>query len=150
MHTVMHAGMRTPELHFFLSRRRRHTRCLSDWSSDVCSSDLNTFAALNQAFFSDGAFIFVPPGVEIAEPVQLIFISSAKNSGEMILPRNLVIAGANSKLTVVESYISTGNAAYFTNAVTEILAGDNAAVEHVKLQDEAVDAFHIATDRKRT
>jgi Fe-S cluster assembly protein SufD len=105
----------------------------------------NTFAALNQAFFSDGAFIFVPKGVEVAEPVQLIYISSAKHSGETILPRNLIIAEANSKLTVVESYISAGNAAYFTNAVTEILAGDNAAVEHVKLQDEAAEAFHIAT-----
>ena len=105
----------------------------------------NTFAALNQAFFTDGAFIFVPQGVEVAEPVQLIYISSAKQNGETILPRNLVIAEANSKLTVVESYISTGNAAYFTNAVTEILAGDNATVEHVKLQDEAADAFHIAT-----
>ncbi len=105
----------------------------------------NTFAALNQAFFTDGAFIFVPAGVAVAEPVQLIYISSAKNSGETILPRNLVIAEANSKLTVVESYISTGNVAYFTNAVTEILAGDNARVEHIKLQDEALDAFHIAT-----
>jgi Fe-S cluster assembly protein SufD len=105
----------------------------------------NTFAALNQAFFSDGAFIFVPAGVEMAELVQLIYISSAKQNGETILPRNLVIAGANSKLTVVESYISTGNVAYFTNAVTEIFAGDNANVEHVKLQDEAADAFHIAT-----
>ncbi len=105
----------------------------------------NSFAALNQAFFTDGAFIFVPKGVEVAEPVHLIYISSAKNSGEVILPRNLVIAGANSKLTVVESYISTGNVAYFTNAVTEILAGDNAAVEHIKLQDEAANAFHIAT-----
>jgi Fe-S cluster assembly protein SufD len=105
----------------------------------------NTFAALNQAFFTDGAFIFVPKGEEVAEPVQLIYISSAKNSGETILPRNLVIAEANSKLTVVESYISTGNVAYFTNAVTEILAGDNAAVEHIKLQDEATDAYHIAT-----
>src|SRR5205814_6007278 len=26
--------------YFFFSSRRRHTRCLSDWSSDVCSSDL--------------------------------------------------------------------------------------------------------------
>jgi Fe-S cluster assembly protein SufD len=105
----------------------------------------NTFAALNQAFFADGAFIFVPAGVEMAELVQIIYISSAKQSGETILPRNLVIAEANSKLTVVESYISTGNVAYFTNAVTEILAGDNANVEHVKLQDEAAEAFHIAT-----
>jgi Fe-S cluster assembly protein SufD len=105
----------------------------------------NTFAALNQAFFTDGAFIFVPAGVAVAGPVQLIYISSAKNSGDVILPRNLVLADANSKLTVVESYISTGNVAYFTNAVTEILAGNNAAVEHIKLQDEAADAFHIAT-----
>src|SRR5437899_10107395 len=28
------------QLCFFFSSRRRHTRCLSDWSSDVCSSDL--------------------------------------------------------------------------------------------------------------
>jgi Fe-S cluster assembly protein SufD len=105
----------------------------------------NSFAALNQAFFSDGAFIFVPQGVEVAEPVQLIYISSAKTAGESIQPRNLIIAEANSKLTVVESYLSTGNMAYFTNAVTELLAGDNANVEHVKLQDEAASAFHIAT-----
>src|SRR5205814_7320614 len=30
---------------FVFSSRRRHTRCLSDWSSDVCSSDLNDTAA---------------------------------------------------------------------------------------------------------
>src|SRR5437899_12579526 len=29
---------------FFFSSRRRHTRCLSDWSSDVCSSDLFAIA----------------------------------------------------------------------------------------------------------
>src|SRR5215831_9561483 len=31
---------------FFFSSRRRHTRCLSDWSSDVCSSDLIYFSAV--------------------------------------------------------------------------------------------------------
>jgi Fe-S cluster assembly protein SufD len=105
----------------------------------------NSFAALNQAFFSDGAFIFIPKGVEVAEPIQLIYISSAKQNGETIQPRNLIIAEANSKLTVVESYLSTSSVAYFTNAVTEIVAGDNAQVEHIKLQDEAAGAFHIAT-----
>src|SRR5258705_3224551 len=35
---------------FFFSSRRRHTRCLSDWSSDVCSSDL----ALHLAGFREG------------------------------------------------------------------------------------------------
>jgi Fe-S cluster assembly protein SufD len=105
----------------------------------------NAFAALNQAFFADGIFIYVPAGVEVTEPVQLIFLSSAKQAGMTIQPRNLIIAEANSRLTVIESYLHVGNAPYFTNAVTEIVAGDNASVEHVKLQDEAADAYHIAT-----
>lgn len=105
----------------------------------------NTFTALNQAFFTDGAFIFVPQGVEIAEPIQLIYISSAKISGETIQPRNLIIAEASSKVTIVESYLSASDEIYFTNAVTEIFAGENSKVEHVKLQDESARAFHIAT-----
>ena len=105
----------------------------------------NAFAALNQAFFSDGAFISISAGVEIAQPVQLVYISSAKQNGETIQPRNLIIAGANSKATIVESYLSAGGAAYFTNAVTEMIAGDNAAIEHVKFQDETASAFHVAT-----
>src|SRR5258705_2507417 len=33
---------------FFLARRSRHTRCLSDWSSDVCSSDLSTHGVFEE------------------------------------------------------------------------------------------------------
>lgn len=108
----------------------------------------NAFAGLNQAFFTDGVFIHVPTGVEVKDPVQLIFVSSAAQSGATIQPRNLIIAEANSKLTVVESYVhagAAGSVAYFTNAVTELVAGANANVELLKFQDEAPDAFHIAT-----
>src|SRR5258705_3499480 len=37
----------------FFSSRRRHTRCLSDWSSDVCSSDLTLAKAFRAAFIGD-------------------------------------------------------------------------------------------------
>ncbi len=105
----------------------------------------NAFAALNQAFFTDGGFVQVPAGVSVAEPIQFIFISTTKQDGETILPRNLILAGANSRATVMESYISTDDTAYFTNTVTEIVAGENAALEHVKFQDEAAAAFHLST-----
>ena len=105
----------------------------------------NAFAALNQAFFSDGGFVQVPAGVSVPEPIQFIFISDVKQGGETIQPRNLIIIGANSRATVIENYISTGPAAYFTNVVTEIIAGENAALEHMKFQDEAAEAFHLAT-----
>ncbi len=108
-------------------------------------TEKNSFAALNQALFSDGVFVFVPDGVELAEPVQLIYISSAKTDGDVIQPRNLIIGGKHSKLTVVETYVSTSEAAYLTNAVTELVAGDSASMEHVKVQDESAAAFHVAT-----
>ena len=105
----------------------------------------NAFAALNQAFFMDGAFIHVPAGIEVADPVQLVFISSAESAGAAVHPRNLIITGAGSHVTVVESYLSSRNGAYLTNAVTELIAGENSRVELLKFQDEAGDAFHLAT-----
>ena len=107
-------------------------------------TEKNPFVALNQGLFQDGAFIYVPEGVTVAEPVQVLYLASAQHAGEVNCPRNLIIAGANSRLTVVESYLSTGQLAYFTDAVTEIVAGGGAQVEQVKLQDEAPEAFHIA------
>jgi Fe-S cluster assembly protein SufD len=104
----------------------------------------NAFAALNQAFFLDGAFVQVPEDVDLTSPIQLVYICSTHETGATVSPRNLIVAGANSRVTIVESYIATVDTAYFTNAVTEIFAGDHAYVEHLKFQDEAPVAFHIA------
>src|SRR5437899_12382849 len=41
---------------FFFSSRRRHTRCLSDWSSDVCSSDLMVPSAEAKAAAEEDAW----------------------------------------------------------------------------------------------
>jgi Fe-S cluster assembly protein SufD len=43
--------------------------------------DANSFVALNTAFFQDGAFIYVPAGQAVAEPVQLIFVSTGREHG---------------------------------------------------------------------
>src|SRR5437899_7171277 len=42
---------------FFFSSRRRHTRCLSDWSSDVCSSDLVLRSSTTVVFVAPRAFM---------------------------------------------------------------------------------------------
>ena len=107
--------------------------------------DGNSFAALNQAFFLDGGLVHVPAGTTVEDPIQFIYVSTAAHNGDTVQPRNLIVAEANSKVTVIESYISAGSASYFTNAVTELVAGENAALEHVKFQDEASDAFHMGT-----
>jgi Fe-S cluster assembly protein SufD len=108
-------------------------------------TDTHAFTALNTAFFQDGAFIHVPAGQAVAEPIHLLFVSTAKDHGTTAHPRNLIVAGRDSRVTVIESYVSLSDAAYFTNSVTELVAGDNAVVEHLKFQDENQQAFHIAT-----
>ncbi|MFZ2639440.1 MAG: Fe-S cluster assembly protein SufD [Verrucomicrobiia bacterium] len=112
-----------------------------------CYASVNNhaFRALNAAFFADGAFIFVPKGVVVEEPVHLLFVAVASEGGTAAHPRNLIIAEAGSQIKVVESYISAGNAPGLTNAVTEIAVGEGANVELCKFQDENLDAFHVAT-----
>ena len=115
------------------------------WLNHCARMDDNAFAALNQAFFLDGGFVHVPADTTVEQPIQLIFVSTAGRDGETLQPRNLIVTGAHSRVAVVESYLAAGDAAYFTNAVTEIVAGDHAVLEHVKFQDEAAAAFHVAT-----
>src|ERR1035438_10608309 len=53
---------------FFFSSRRRHTICLSDWSSDVCSSDLNTALAIEERSPRDSSMMLQLPPCRIANP----------------------------------------------------------------------------------
>jgi Fe-S cluster assembly protein SufD len=118
---------------------------LQKYLGRFAKADENGFSALNTAFFTDGAFIYVPAGKAVREPVHLLFISTAAEAGAAIHPRNLIIAERDTKLTVIESYVSTVQAGYVTNAIDEFVIGDNVSFEHCKFQDESRTAYHLAT-----
>ena len=100
------------------------------------------FGALNTAFMADGAWVHVPRGATIDEPVHLLFLTTA--AGAAIHPRNVIVAEDGARATVIEHYAGIEDAAYFNNAVTQIFAAGNAVIEHYKLQQESARAFHIA------
>src|SRR5947207_8453789 len=55
-------------LFFFFSSRRRHTRSLCDWSSDVCSSDLRTAEIIAKVLKG------TPPGeIPVEQPTRFVF-----------------------------------------------------------------------------
>ena len=105
----------------------------------------HAFVALNTAFIEDGAFLNVPAGKVVGDPIHLLFISTARGTATASHPRNLIVVGNNSQVTIVETYVGIDTAVYFTNAVTEIVVGENAALDHYKLQRESEEAFHVAT-----
>lgn len=102
------------------------------------------FTALSTAYTKDGAFVYVPEGKIIDAPIHILFITTASDDKLIIQPRNLFIAGKNSQVSIIEHYVSETDNIFFTNAVTEIVVGDNANVDHYKLQEESKNAFHIA------
>src|SRR5262249_51639787 len=63
--------------------------------------------------------------------------------GVMAHPRVVIAVGSNSQATIVESYGSLDAAQSFTNGVTEIAAGENASLQHYKVQRESAAAFHV-------
>ena len=105
----------------------------------------NGFTALNTALFSSGAFIFIPRNLVLEAPLHLLFISDTLNPKAASFPRVLIVAEANSRTTLIESYAGLGDGTYFTNAVVEIVLKDGARLEHYKIQREGGEAFHIAT-----
>lgn len=105
------------------------------------------FVALNTAFLDDGAFIYIPDGVAVATPLHLVFASTGGVSPTVSHPRALIVAGAGSRLSVMESYVALGSSRRFTNAVTEIVAGEGAQVDHVRLLLEDGDVFHVGNTR---
>jgi Fe-S cluster assembly protein SufD len=124
-----------------------HAEALEQGLGQLAHPQDSGFTALNDAFFDDGGFVRLAPGAVLDLPVHLVFISTAGKDGATTQPRNVILAGDHSQGTVIESYVKLADAAYFTNAITEIIAGDSAVLEHIKVQEESLSAFHMATVR---
>jgi len=108
-----------------------------------------SFISLNTAFVQDGTYINIPQNFKLEKPIHLIYLSFADSKPVVSFPRNLIIAGNSSEVSVIESFVSLGSGSYFSNAVSEIVLHENAKVERIKIQNESEQAFHIAALQAR-
>ena len=88
----------------------------------------NAFTALNIAFMTDGAFVHVPAGLEVEAPIFLVFLAAAESGTSY--PRSVVVAGANSRATIVEVHLGADRTATRSDAVTEILLEPDARLAY--------------------
>ena len=109
----------------------------------VADLEEQAMTALNMALMHDGVVIEVAAGVAVEGFIHILHIGHPEDVPVMSHPRNLLIAGANSQVAIVETYVGSGR--YFTNAVTEIVAADGAVVDHTKIEYESNEAFHVGT-----
>ena len=102
------------------------------------------FTALNAALAEDGALVQIPAHTTVQEPIHLVFLSAPGATPLMIQPRVLVLMGAGSRATLVESHVGSGSEVYLSNAVSELVLEADAVLEHYRVQNESAAAFHVA------
>jgi Fe-S cluster assembly protein SufD len=115
---------------------------LSAKLGSTLNHDQVQFARLNGARFEDGLFIRLKPGAVLDQPLFIIHETSADASGSAY-PRIYVEAGANSQLTLVEEYTSSGEASALVSTVTEFNLADGANVTSIRLNMEGENVQHI-------
>src|SRR3569833_775488 len=102
------------------------------------------FAVLNNAFAEDGVYLVLEKGAVLEWLLYFVFIATAALDGRVTHPRIVVVALEGSQATLLERYVALDDVSYFTNAVTVLALGQNAQIEHVRLQEEVGKAFHIS------
>ena len=107
----------------------------------------DAFCALNTAFVQDGAYVHIPRGTLLEEPICLLFVSTADDAPSMSHPRNLIVAEEDSQATFVEDYVSLVGGTVFCNTATELVAGAHTVLSHYMIEREHKQAFNISTLR---
>ncbi len=119
------------------------SKVVSEHLGSLAGRERHPFAALNTALVADGAFIYVPAGVELERPIQLVFVSGSEGRSTVSAPRILIVAEAASRATVVEQYLGDGGAS-LSCPVSEIVLAEDAVLDHVVVQEEEILAHHLA------
>jgi Fe-S cluster assembly protein SufD len=104
----------------------------------------DALASLNRAFWRDGAYLHVPAGASVPEPVHVMFVTTAHDPGPVQHPRCLIVLEPGSRASVLESHVTCGDGPSWTNQTTQVSLGAGAALEHCQVELGGPRAFHLA------
>ncbi|MBT5908802.1 MAG: Fe-S cluster assembly protein SufB, partial [Opitutae bacterium] len=123
-----------------------HPEIFRKWFGKVIPASDNKFSALNAAVFSGGSFIYVPPGVKLAQPLQAYFRINAENFGQF--ERTLIIADEGAELTYMEGCTAPKfETATLHSAVVELVAMPGAKIQYITVQNWSNNVFNLVTKR---
>jgi Fe-S cluster assembly protein SufD len=105
----------------------------------------DAMVALNAAMMTDGVVVEVGADIVLTRPLQIVHVAAAAPPAS-IVTRSLLRLGRNARATLVESFVAAvGTKGYQTHDALQIAIEDGARLEQVRLNEDAADAFHIAS-----
>lgn len=110
----------------------------------VVQGPQHLFATLNNAWLDEGVLVHVARNQSLAKPIYVVQISTATEQAASVNQRLLVVLESSAQAEVIEHYVSTTEQQNgFVNSLTEIVIGDNAQLQHYRLNLEEENAQHI-------
>lgn len=103
--------------------------------------DSEVFTALNTAGFADVMVVWVSADTVVDAP---ICIARGSQDGVIAHLRTLVMGDRHAEFTLVESFWGDDEQPRCNNSVTEIWLEEGAQLDHIRLQDEGAQTFHLA------
>ena len=103
------------------------------------------FAALHRARLREGIFLHIPKDVSLSRPVEVFHWLSGENAA--IFPHSLIVSGAGSSAAIAEYIASADQLPGFCGGVTDLVAGENSKLTHVRTQNlsEQAHSLHVSS-----
>ncbi len=126
---------------------REHPELVEPYLHAEVPTSRTKFTALHGAFRTGGTFVYVPPAVTVALPLQTLTYVDAE--GAAVFPHTLLVVGEDAEVTFIDRYASPDLDRALSVAVTEIYAMAASRVRYVSLQEWGSCVTHLGIVRSR-
>jgi len=128
-----------------LTAAANHSDLVAQYLGSLFRMDQNLLTASQAAHLNGGAFLYVPRGVSVTEPLQVVYEAA---DGEAQYLHTLVVVEENAEVTLLERYEGTGD--YLHVGVVELFPKQGARVRYGYLQNHSEDAWAFTFRRGKT
>ena len=108
-------------------------------------TDRTKFTALHGAFRTGGTFLYVPPGVTIAAPLQTVTYLDEENGA--VFPHTLMVVGEDAEVTFIDRYQGPDLGRGLSVAIAELVVGKDARVRYASIQEWGAGVTHLGIQR---
>jgi len=122
---------------------RSHASLLESYYAHLSADSSDGMVALNTSFVQDGFVLYIPAGIRIEKPIQLIQVHHGND--DMLTNRRLLIIaeeGSFAQLLVCDHALSSRK--FLSNQVSEIFVGKNASLEFYELEMHHADTVRVS------
>lgn len=96
----------------------------------MIKKESDPFFLLNQALFQEGAFVYIPPSVQVKEPIEILHIVTDKAKRATLFPKLVVMLGKSSEVSIIaKEYYTSSETASFCSQSFEFILSENASLD---------------------